>query len=109
MELFINMNISHNLTETDIDILDFKSQKEHQIKFQETKDSGWIFDKINSRKIRFYKTGKLNDSSYVKFLLRSNAILDNKNDDKYCFIWSVLAYLHPCEGDHPNRVSNYRQ
>ena len=22
---------------------------------------------------------------------------------------SILAYLHPCESDHPNRVSNYKQ
>ena len=24
-------------------------------------------------------------------------------------MWSVLAYLHPCNNIHPNRVSNYRQ
>ena len=28
---------------------------------------------------------------------------------KKCFIWSILASLHPCENDHPNRVSNYKQ
>ena len=26
-----------------------------------------------------------------------------------CFIWSILASLHPCESDHPNRVSNFKQ
>ena len=41
--------------------------------------------------------------------LRSNAILNIENDKKYCFLWSVLAYLHPCNNNHPNRVSNYRQ
>ena len=32
-----------------------------------------------------------------------------KNDDKYCFIWSMLASLHPCKNENPTRVSNYRQ
>ena len=45
----------------------------------------------------------------LKFLLRSNAILNIENNDKYCFIWSILASLHPCYNNHPNRVSNYKQ
>ena len=32
-----------------------------------------------------------------------------RNHDIYCFIWSILASLHPCENDHPNRVSNSEQ
>ena len=24
-------------------------------------------------------------------------------------LWSVLAYIHPCTNNHPNRVSNYKQ
>ena len=109
IELFINLNINNNLTETDIINIDVKSQLEHQIQIQETKESGWIFDKINSMKIRFYKTEELNGSSYFKVPLRSNAPINIKNNDKYCFIWSILAKLHPCENGHPNRVSNYEQ
>ena len=109
IELFINLKINNNLTETDINNIDVKSQLEHQIQTQETKESGWIFDKINEMKIRFYKTDELNGSSYVKIPLRSNALVNIKNNDKYCFIWSILASLHPCENDHPNRVSNYIQ
>ena len=41
--------------------------------------------------------------------MRSNALINIKNNDKYCFIWSILASLHPCDNDHPNRVSNYKQ
>ena len=103
------MNINNNLTETDINNIDVKSQLEHQIQVQETKESGWIFDKISSMKIRFYKTEELNGSSYVKIPLISNALINIKNNDKYCFIWSILASLHPCENDHPNRVTNYLQ
>ena len=60
-------------------------------------------------KISFCKTGELNGTSYVKIPLRSSATLKIQNIDKYCFIWSILASLHPCENDHPNRVSNYKQ
>ena len=41
--------------------------------------------------------------------MRSNALINIKNNDEYCFLWSILAYLHPCEIDHLNRVSNYKQ
>ena len=108
-ELFINLNINHNLTQTDIDEIDIKSPLEHQIQQQEMKYSGWRFDKINSMTVYFYKTTELNGSNYVKIPLRSNAILNVENNDKYCFLWSILAYLHPCNNNHPNRVSNYKQ
>ena len=91
IELFRNLNINHNFTESDIDIIDVRSQLEHQFQIQETKESGWLFDKINSMKISFYKTGELNGSSYVKIPLRSSAILNIQDNDKYCFLWSILA------------------
>ena len=50
-ELFINLKINHNLTETDIDNIDLKSPLENQIQQQEMKDSGWRFDIINSMTI----------------------------------------------------------
>ena len=34
---------------------DVKSQLEHQIQNQETKESGWIVDKVDSMKIFFIK------------------------------------------------------
>ena len=73
------------------------------------KNIGWRFDKINSMTIHFYKTGEMDGRSYVKIPLRSNAILNNEKNDKYCFIWSILASLHPCNFNHPNRNSNYKQ
>ena len=51
IELYINLKFNHNLTESDIDNIDARSQLEHQIQNQEMKESGWIFDKINSMKI----------------------------------------------------------
>ena len=110
IELYINLNINHKLTESDIDNIDVTSQLDHQILIQENRESGWIFDKINSMKISFYKTGELNGSTYVKIPLRSSANLNVQNNDEFCFIWSILASLHPRENDHHiNRVSKYEQ
>ena len=60
-------------------------------------------------KISFYKTVELNGSSFVKNQLRSSAILNSQNNDKYCFTWSSLSGLHPCEKTHPSRVKIYIQ
>ena len=108
-ELYMNLKTNNNLTESDIDNIDVRSQLDHQIQMQELKDSGWIFDKVNSMKISFYKTTELNGTSYVKIPLRTSAILNVQNNDKYCFIWSILASLNPCENIYPNRVNNYSQ
>ena len=108
-ELYINLKINNNLTESDIVNIDIRSQLGKSNSNARIKKSGWIFDKINSMKISFYKTTELDGTSYVKIPLRSNAILNIQSNDEYCFIWSILASLHPCENDHPNRVNNYVQ
>ena len=103
------MNNNHNFTETDINNIDVKSPLEHQKQQQEMKSSRLRFDKINSMTVTIYKTGEINGSIYVKTPLRSNAILNSEKCDNYCFIWSILASLHPCNNNHPNTVSNYKQ
>ena len=53
-EFFTNLNTKHNLTETDIDNIDVKSQLEHQIQIRKkTKESGCMFDRNNTLKIGF--------------------------------------------------------
>ena len=103
------MNINHNLTETGINNIDVITPLQHQIQQQEIKDSVWRFDKINSMTKYFYNSGELNGSNYTKIHLRSKAILNIENNDKYCFIWSILASLHPCNNNHPKRISNYKK
>ena len=87
-ELFVILNINHNLTESDFDKIGVRSPLKHQIQGQEMEDSGWRFDNINSMTIYFCKSGELNGSNYVKILLRSNAILNIEIIEKYCFIFS---------------------
>ena len=82
MELYLNLNINNISTESDIGNIDVGSPLEHQIQNQEMKESGWIFDKINSMKISFYNSTELDGTSYVKIPLRSSAILNIQNNDK---------------------------
>ena len=97
------------MTQSDIDNINFTFPLERQIQQQEMKDSGWRFDKLYSMTYYFYKTNEMNGSNYIKIPLRSNAILNIENNVKYCFLWSILASLYPCNNNHPNRVSNYKQ
>ena len=59
--------------------------------------------------VYFCRTAELNGSNFVKNPLRLSAFLIIENNDKYCFLWSILASLHPCNNNHPNRVSNYKK
>ena len=45
--------------------------------------------------VYFWNTGEMSGLSYVKIPLRISAILNIENKDKFCFLWSMLAYLQP--------------
>ena len=106
-EMTIYLNMTNNLTQSEIDNVDIQWDLEARKQNSEMRESGWHFRRVNSMTISFYNTGNMDGSSYVKVPLRSFAKLNIKNDDKYCFLWSILAKLHPCENSHPDRVSNY--
>ena len=59
-----------------------------------------------------HKTGDLIGSSYIKSQTRSLVGLNIENDDKHCFLRSILASLRPL-GDsktgHSTRISKFRQ
>ena len=59
--------------------------------------------------IYFYKSTEINGSKHVKIPLRSSATINYENEDKYCLLWSLLASLHPCINNHPNRVSSHKK
>ena len=82
-ELFIDLNISHNLTQSDIDKIDVISLLRHKIHEEEMKDFDWQFYKINSMTVYFY-----NDS---------NIIFNVENIDKHCFLQSIFDYLNSGE------------
>ena len=56
VELYNNLNINRNLTESDIDSINLRSQLDQLIQNQEIKVSGWIFDKSNSMTMYIFWT-----------------------------------------------------
>ena len=48
----------------------------------------------------------MNGGIYVKFSIRTNSILNIQYIDTVCFLWSILASIHPVD-NHPQRVTNY--
>ena len=63
IELFNTSSINQNLTQFYNDKVGF--QIEQQVQNQETKDSGWKFEKKNkSRKIHIHRTTELKDLSF---------------------------------------------
>ena len=76
IEIFINLKMNHNLTESDLRDINIRWDLERQIQQQEMKDSGWRFDKVISMTIYFYKTQELNATNYVKLPIRSNSLLN---------------------------------
>ena len=85
-EMTINLNMTKNLTQSEIDNVDILWDLEARKQNLEMKESGWDFQRVNSMTISFYNTGNMDGSSYIEVPLRSSAILNNKNDDKYCFL-----------------------
>ena len=73
--------------------------------------SGWVLNKIAGLDINVGKYEPLAPTSYIKLpkeLSDKHAIINIKNDDQKCFLWSILAGLFPVE-NHPERVNKYFQ
>ncbi|VDI77645.1 Hypothetical predicted protein [Mytilus galloprovincialis] len=73
------------------------------------KGSNWIINKVLGLEVNTVKYSPISGSSYMKLpskLYAFHSITNIKNEDRKCFLWSVLAALHPVERN-PDRVSHY--
>ena len=59
--------------------------------------------------VQFYTMDEVNGSIRLKIPLRSSANTNFENDDKFGFLWLIIAQLQPWKNSHPNRVSKCRQ
>jgi hypothetical protein len=77
------------------------------------KGSNWTVHKVICLEINTVQYSPIAGSSYMPLprkISTSHSVLNIKNVDQKCFLWSVLAALHPVSRDsHPERVSHYRQ
>jgi len=73
--------------------------------------SGFVLDRITKLTLCIVQYRPLHGSSYIAtppWLAKKQSFVNIKNtSDSKCFIWSVLAALHPGAHD-PNRLSNYK-
>ena len=73
--------------------------------------SGWSVESIQELRLNVARYEPLSGSSYLPlpdFIAKKRAVINVKNADDKCFMWSVLAKLHPVEKD-PQRVTKYAQ
>lgn len=72
--------------------------------------SNWTLNKILFFDLKIVKYDPLRGSSYIelpKKISGKRGVINIQNtSDHKCFLYSVLAALHPTK-DHPNRVKNY--
>lgn len=75
--------------------------------------SGWSIDTIIKLEVNTVEFKPLEGSSFIPLpskIQKKRAVLSILNNDQKCFLWSVLAALHPISYyDHPDRVKNYHQ
>jgi len=73
--------------------------------------SGFVLHHVTKFTICIAQYRPLHGSSYIatpQWLAKKRAIVNIKNtSDSKCFVWSVLAALHP-GAINPNRLSNYK-
>ena len=72
----IILNMTNNLTQSEIDNVDLQWDLESRKQTIEMRESGWVFQRVNSMTISFYSTGNMDGSSYVKIPIKSSAILN---------------------------------
>ena len=79
--------------------------------FKDLQGSGWQLKEIKDLKLNIGRYKPLRGRGYLelpKAIKGNKAILNIQNNDDKCFLWCILAALHPLDyEDHPNRVSKY--
>ena len=98
-------------------LLDFvKKQLIDQIDTYEQNGSGWFLDKLTKLQVTAWRLnpmrgGKKTFSSLPIWVQNRRAVVNVRNEDDKCFIWSVLAALHKprSKRGQKNLMSCYRK
>ena len=103
-----------NLEKTDVKVILSRMLREIMINFADYQKngSGWYFKEVIRLEIHIVDYKPIKGSSYIPlpdFLMRKKAIIINiKNKDDKCFLWSVLRYLHPKQ-IHGERLTDLKE
>ena len=103
-------------TETLLVMVDFDEQFNDQVDLimRRIKEfigngSGWTVSQVKNIVMHSVIYRPTSGSSYIKTpnqIARKQAIINVQNEDNLCFVWSILAALHP-QKDNAHRVSKY--
>ena len=77
-------------------------------KTEMAENSGWAFVKVKELVLHTTKWEPVTAGSYIELpqeLKNRKAIINMKNQDDKCFMWSVLRALNP-KDNHPERIDN---
>ena len=73
--------------------------------------SGWYFKEVVRLEIHTVDYKPMKASTYIplpEFIMRKKAIINMKNKDDKCFLWSVLRYLHKIE-NYEERLTDLKK
>ena len=76
---------------------------------EQLEGSGFVINRIVNAIFEIYKINDIKASSWVELPEKDKSKKSKKNiknDDQFCFLWCILAYLYPVE-EHKNRTLNY--
>ena len=85
---------------------DLSAQADHW----NSRGSGFVLERITKFVLCITQYRPLHGSTYIptpQWLSKKKCVVNVKNFDSKCFVWSVLAALHPAERN-PDRLSNYK-
>ena len=110
---YFNSGTRKNLVSTDEDYLIKKSVKKIIKKFEEFQKngSGWYFKEVLKLEIHTVDFVPLKGTSYLPlpdWIKNRQAIINIKNKDDKCFIWSVLRHLYPKKKDNPEYIGDLK-
>ena len=77
---------------------------------KDTQNSGWKLDYVDFVNLEIHRTNQSEGSSYIELpenIKNKTAILNIKNTDNRCFIYSVLAHLYPNHSGNDNNPTSY--
>ena len=77
-------------------------------KTRDAEGSGWQYEKVIKLVLHTTRWDPVNAGSYIELpqeLKNRKAIINMKNQDDKCFMWSVLRALNP-KDNHPERIDN---
>ena len=77
---------------------------------QAQQGSGWYLNKLIHLEVHTAQAAPLAASSYIELPKRvknTKGVINIQNEDNKCFIWSILAHLHPTPLN-PCRVARYK-